>query len=129
MKRTELKRKVPLKASGIKTRERRKKPCKACQVMFTPVRDFQAVCGAVACALAVVADNREKARKAIADLDRKELRAARARVKTKADHMREAQAAFNAWVRERDADLPCICLLYTSPSPRDVEESRMPSSA
>ena len=23
----------------------------------------------------------------------------------------------------------CICLLYTSPSPRDVEESRMPSSA
>ena len=25
--------------------------------------------------------------------------------------------------------LECICLLYTSPSPRDVEESRMPSSA
>ena len=27
------------------------------------------------------------------------------------------------------ATLPIICLLYTSPSPRDVEESRMPSSA
>ena len=26
-------------------------------------------------------------------------------------------------------DLKDICLLYTSPSPRDVEESRMPSSA
>ena len=25
--------------------------------------------------------------------------------------------------------LPMACLLYTSPSPRDVEESRMPSSA
>ena len=25
--------------------------------------------------------------------------------------------------------LPLCCLLYTSPSPRDVEESRMPSSA
>ena len=25
--------------------------------------------------------------------------------------------------------LPKACLLYTSPSPRDVEESRMPSSA
>ena len=25
--------------------------------------------------------------------------------------------------------LPYTCLLYTSPSPRDVEESRMPSSA
>ena len=23
----------------------------------------------------------------------------------------------------------CACLLYTSPSPRDVEETRMPSSA
>ena len=30
-----------------------------------------------------------------------------------------------------DASAPAIetCLLYTSPSPRDVEESRMPSSA
>ena len=26
-------------------------------------------------------------------------------------------------------ELPLTCLLYTSPSPRDVEESRMPSSA
>ena len=26
-------------------------------------------------------------------------------------------------------DIPYFCLLYTSPSPRDVEESRMPSSA
>ena len=25
--------------------------------------------------------------------------------------------------------VPLFCLLYTSPSPRDVEESRMPSSA
>ena len=29
--------------------------------------------------------------------------------------------AFVDWVKD--------CLLYTSPSPRDVEESRMPSSA
>ena len=28
-----------------------------------------------------------------------------------------------------DCDLDGLCLLYTSPSPRDVEESRMPSSA
>ena len=31
-------------------------------------------------------------------------------------------------VREKINELG-ICLLYTSPSPRDVEESRMPSSA
>ena len=34
-------------------------------------------------------------------------------------------AWWRAMVYERDD----ICLLYTSPSPRDVEESRMPSSA
>ena len=31
---------------------------------------------------------------------------------------------FHSFVQSRG-----ICLLYTSPSPRDVEESRMPSSA
>ena len=33
----------------------------------------------------------------------------------------------DTWVR--DIALDVACLLYTSPSPRDVEESRMPSSA
>ena len=30
---------------------------------------------------------------------------------------------------DRDYTMHLACLLYTSPSPRDVEESRMPSSA
>jgi len=29
----------------------------------------------------------------------------------------------------RDRDLLLVCLLYTSPSPRDLSTSRMPSSA
>ena len=33
------------------------------------------------------------------------------------------------YVRGVEIDCPYSCLLYTSPSPRDVEESRMPSSA
>ena len=32
-------------------------------------------------------------------------------------------------IPDRERQLSCNCLLYTSPSPRDVEESRMPSSA
>ena len=32
-------------------------------------------------------------------------------------------------VADPDLDAAKRCLLYTSPSPRDVEESRMPSSA
>ena len=31
--------------------------------------------------------------------------------------------------KEKDIAKSKTCLLYTSPSPRDVEESRMPSSA
>ena len=35
------------------------------------------------------------------------------------------------WIQDvtHDVNGICFCLLYTSPSPRDVEESRMPSSA
>ena len=39
-------------------------------------------------------------------------------------HLSDAHMA--PWQRRKQA---WICLLYTSPSPRDVEESRMPSSA
>ena len=35
----------------------------------------------------------------------------------------------SAYIRELIRTGGNICLLYTSPSPRDVEESRMPSSA
>ena len=37
---------------------------------------------------------------------------------------------YNGTLRQTDSKvLNSPCLLYTSPSPRDVEESRMPSSA
>ena len=40
------------------------------------------------------------------------------------------KAAETAATAESEDGLHCsVCLLYTSPSPRDVEESRMPSSA
>ena len=37
--------------------------------------------------------------------------------------------AHLACIRGVAADVPCNCLLYTSPSPRDLSTSRMPSSA
>jgi hypothetical protein len=49
-----------------------------------------------------------KARKALADIGRKELRTSKVKIKTRAQHMKEAQAAFNAWIRERDIGLPCV---------------------
>ena len=85
------------------------KTCKnpACGISFPPQRLGQAVCSPK-CGLAIKDVNRDKARKAIADLGRKEIRAAKERIKPKGQYMKEAQTAFNAWVRERDAALPCI---------------------
>ena len=94
---------VPLK-------EVRAKKCKnpACGVSFKPsFNKTQKVCS-WACGLAIAPENHEKARKAIAEVGRKEIRAAKERIKPKGQYMKEAQIAFNAWIRERDAALPCV---------------------
>jgi len=87
----------------------RTKTCKnpACKASFVPQRLGQAVCN-YACGLAIKDVNQEKAKKALADVGRKELKAAKEKIKTRAEHMKDAQTAFNAWVRARDAGLPCI---------------------
>ena len=49
-----------------------------------------------------------------------------------ANGIRDAKK-IGSWLKEKeyipDEVISSTCLLYTSPSPRDVEESRMPSSA
>lgn len=40
--------------------------------------------------------------------DKKEARQALSRLKTRSDWLKEAQAAFNLYIRERDKDKPCI---------------------
>ena len=42
---------------------------------------------------------------------------------------RDEDAAFGLAYAHADDDIKNICLLYTSPSPRDLSTSRMPSSA
>lgn len=85
------------------------KTCKnpACKTSFVPQRLGQAVCN-YACGLAIKDVNQEKARKALADVGRKELKAAKERIKPKGQYMREAQAVINRYVRLRDAHLGCI---------------------
>ncbi|WP_426125206.1 recombination protein NinG [Pseudomonas sp. PSPC2-3] len=94
---------------AIEKKAPKPKTCKnpACRASFVPQRLGQAVCSPK-CGLAIKDVNANKARKALADVGRKELRAAKERVKPKGQYMREAQAAFNAWVRLRDAALGCV---------------------
>lgn len=105
MKRTPLQRKTPLTSGGP-----RRKRCPSCRVMFTPARDSQAVCGEIECAIAhgQSEKGRETTRKALADVARREIKVRKEKLKSRAEHLKDTQIAFNAWVRERDAELPCI---------------------
>lgn len=79
----------------------------ACAAKFTPQRLGQAVCSPK-CGLAIKDVNGDKARKALDQIERKAIRAAKERIKSRADYLKEAQQAFNAFIRERDALLPCV---------------------
>lgn len=83
--------------NAFKPRERK---CKACKVIYTTQRPMQNVCSP-RCGVDMARVQRDK-------VERKEIRAAKERIKTKAEHAREAQQAINEWVRLRDIDLPCI---------------------
>lgn len=87
----------------------RPKKCRntSCRSEFVPARPLQAACS-VSCAIALTQARNAKEARAKDKQERAARRAARERIKTKGDHLRETQAAFNEWIRERDRDLPCI---------------------
>jgi hypothetical protein len=83
------------------------KRCPSCKTVFTPARSMQKVCGPL-CAIAWAQKlATQKAARAKRD-ERKSLREALEKAKTRGTHLRELQGAFNAWVRARDAGHPCI---------------------
>lgn len=90
-----------------KPRKPRKCRNPACGREYIPDRSFQIACD-MRCALALVPIQRAKQQKKDGIKERAKQRAARAKIKSRGDYLREAQQAFNAWVRERDAEQPCI---------------------
>ncbi len=91
------------------TRAVRPKKCRntACRAEFVPARPLQTACS-VGCAIALTQTQKARESRRQEQQERAARRAARERIKTKGDHLRETQAAFNEWIRERDRDLPCI---------------------
>jgi len=77
----------------------RQKRCKVCREYFTPRSSFAKACGPI-CAQTYV--EQEKAKK-----DRRERQKGLQALKTKRDYKKEAQAAWNAYVRARDFGKPC----------------------
>lgn len=70
---------------------------------FTPSKPLQRVCSPE-CAIAELAAKKAKA----ARVERTETAKALARIKPRAQLIKEAQAAVNAYIRARDAHLPCV---------------------
>ncbi len=74
---------------------------KPCRQPFQKLSTWHACCSPACAMLHVEA---EKARKC-----RKERQEGLAKLKRRADWLKEAQTAFNAYIRERDDAFPCIC--------------------
>ena len=92
----------------MSTKPPKPRKCKVCRETFSPTRPMQKVCGHT-CALSLASSQRARAEKRQAVKDRKETRERKAKLKTRSDWQKEAQAAFNAFIRARDANKPCIC--------------------
>jgi hypothetical protein len=80
------------------------KVCKVCKADFNPVRSMQAVCGP-RCAIQHSSLTNGKARE---KADQKAHRGRKEAIKSRADWAKEAQAAFNGFIRVRDARQACI---------------------
>ncbi|OIN44537.1 recombination protein NinG [Pseudomonas costantinii] len=96
---------------SLPAKQPRPKTCKnpACGEKFVAQRLGQAVCSPK-CGLAIKHVNEDKARKSLDQVGRADIRVRKQALKTRADHMRDAQKAFNEFIRVRDqlAGHPCI---------------------
>lgn len=83
------------------------KRCRHCGNSFQPISSMSKACS-VPCAMALTERDKAKNLAKAAKVERKSLREALEKAKTRGAHVLELQAAFNEWVRLRDAGQPCI---------------------
>jgi len=81
--------------------------CKVCKAPYEQRQSFAVWCSP-ACGSVLAFQRLAKVKKAAKTIERKADQVKRESMKTRADWAREAQASFNAWIRTRDADRPCI---------------------
>lgn len=100
----------------IERKPAKPKKCRVatCGASFVPSRMGQAVCSP-ACAMIDGPRHAPKARKALADIERKEIKVRKEKLKSRGEHMREAQQAFNAYIRARDQAAGHLCISSGKP--------------
>lgn len=110
--RTQFKRAEPKPQKGPK---QRRCALKSCRAEFLPSRPLQRACGPL-CAELLVAEAKAKARAKAEKAERAEVKRRKEAAKDRGDWLKEAQKAFNAFIRERDKNQPCICCGRTETS-------------
>lgn len=83
--------------------------CRICREKFEPVRSIQPTCGKFDCNYEFATRAAQKSAEKRAKVVRKETKAKLDKLKTRSDYIKEAQVAFNAYIRARDSGKPCIC--------------------
>ncbi|NMY04623.1 ninG protein [Pseudomonas sp. WS 5059] len=86
----------------------------ACRASFVPQRLGQAVCSPK-CALATVEVQKAKEKKSLALAGRREIKVRKEALKSRGDHIREAQQAFNEFIRTRDQAAGHLCISSGKP--------------
>lgn len=100
-----MKRTTPLKRTPFAPAEPkpakgpRKRKCACCRVSFVPMTPMGRACS-IKCAISIATEARKKQ-------ERKDDKLRRQALNTRQDWLREAQAAWNRYVRLRDAGKPC----------------------
>ncbi|MQT83967.1 ninG protein [Pseudomonas sp. FSL R10-2964] len=96
---------------SLTSKQPRPKKCsvKTCRASFVPRQSFQSWCSPD-CGVVLARAKQEKKRVELAQVERREIKVRKEKLKTRSDHMREAQQAFNEFIRWRDqlAGHPCI---------------------
>ena len=81
---------------------------KKCRICRKPNRPYKNTCS-IECETELGLKLLEKAKRAEAKQVRSVDKVRKEKLKSRSDWMREAQQAFNRFIRERDKDQPCIC--------------------
>lgn len=84
------------------------KTCPICGKQFAKQRMGQKACS-IECAIAYSRKQLDKQAAVIEKAKRKEVKVRKEALLTRADWIKRAQTAFNAYIRERDKNQPCIC--------------------
>ena len=74
---------------------------RTCRAPFVPSQTFQTWCSPE-CGLVIARAKQDKERKALAQIERKAIKARKEKLKSRGDYVREAQQAFNEYIRWRD---------------------------